>query len=301
MSEYEEIFDKEKIENDKYKSMKELSKYTKLLNKQGNLSFISKNNQQIKLRNPKSLFKISMLLGNLPEENVSFTFYAEEEDEQSEENNSKKNIKKLRASQNQNKDEIETEFKLKDPKSIYFTDKIKDSVAQEIYKNGNIVGYDHNLFKKIWKNLYIVTLFISSISLTGISFYSMIVLKEQKYLILGADVLSILSLILMIIISSSGNNKMKMKKRVNFKRENGMLSIFLLLSAVCMGFWGYLYSNKSVGLYLYILVFAYIIFGLLFLFSTVLIYLNNKMVDFYNEYYKIAEEGTLLVEVQEEI
>ena len=123
MSEYEEIFDKEKIENDKYKSMKELSKYTKLLNKQGNLSFISKNNQQIKLRNPKSLFKISMLLGNLPEENVSFTFYAEEEDEQSEEKNSKKNIKKLRASQNQKKDEIETEFKLKDPKSIYFTDK----------------------------------------------------------------------------------------------------------------------------------------------------------------------------------
>ena len=157
------------------------------------------------------------------------------------------------------------------------------------------------MFKKIWKNLYIVTLFISSISLTGISFYSMIVLKEQKYLILGADVLSILSLILMIIISSSGNNKMKMKKRVNFKRENGMLCIFLLLSAVCMGFWGYLYSNKSVGLYSYILVFAYIIFGLLFLFSTVLIYLNNKMVDFYNEYYKIAEEGTLLVEVQEEI
>ena len=191
------------------------------------------------------------------------------------------------------------EFKLKNSKSIYFTDKIKDSVAQEIYKNGNIVGYDHNLFKKIWKNLYIVTLFISSISLTGIFFYSMIVLKEKKYLILGADGLSILSLILMIIISNSGNNKIKMKKRVNFKKENGMLSIFLLLSTACMGYWGYLYSNKSVDLYMYILIFAYIIFGILSLMSIALIYLNNKIIDFYKEYYKISEEGTLLVEVQD--
>lgn len=301
MIEYEEIYDKEKIENDKYKSMKELSKYTKLLNKEGNLSFISKKNQQIKLRNPKSLFKISMLLGNLPEENVSFTFYAEEEDEQSEEKSSKKNIilsKKLTSSQNQKKTEDDTEFKLKNPKSIYFTDKIKDSVAQEIYKNGNIIGYDHSWFKKIWINLYKVTLFISSISLTAFSFYSMIVLKEQKYLILGADILSLLSLILMIITSISGNNKMKMKKRVNFTKENGMLITFIFMSLSCLGYWAYLYSNKSVGLYLYILLFAEIIFGLLSLMSSVLIYLNKKMIEFYQEYYKIAEEGTLLVEVQ---
>ena len=88
MIEYEEIYDKEKIENDKYKSMRELSKYTKLLNKGDNLSFILNNNHQIKIKNAKSLFKISLLLGNLPEENVSFTFYTEEEDdEQSEEIN----------------------------------------------------------------------------------------------------------------------------------------------------------------------------------------------------------------------
>ena len=45
ITEYEEIYDNEKIENDKYKSMRELSKYTKLLNKQDNLFFILKNHE----------------------------------------------------------------------------------------------------------------------------------------------------------------------------------------------------------------------------------------------------------------
>jgi hypothetical protein len=134
MTEYEEIYDDEKIEKDNVKSMRELSKYTKILNKENNLSFILKNFHQIKLKNSKSLFKISMLVGNLPEENVSFTFYDEEEDEQSENKNSKKNI--LRAS--------------KKPKpiktNIYFTNKIKDSVAQEIYKNGSII---HTIKRKL--------------------------------------------------------------------------------------------------------------------------------------------------------
>ena len=96
ITEYEEIFDNEKIENDKYKSMRELSKYTKLLNKQDNLFFILKNHEEIKLRNQKSLFKISMLLGELPEEIVSFTFYAEEDDE--EDQSIEKSSKKLRGS-----------------------------------------------------------------------------------------------------------------------------------------------------------------------------------------------------------
>ena len=123
--------------------MRELSKYTKLLNKGDNLSFILNNNHQIKMKNAKSLFKISLLLGNLPEENVSFTYYTEEEDdEQSEGINSKKNIlrssKKVSLSPKKTiTNEIMNNIDLKEEKSnsIYLTDKIKDSVAQEISRN----------------------------------------------------------------------------------------------------------------------------------------------------------------------
>jgi hypothetical protein len=286
MTEYEEIYDDEKIEKDNVKSMRELSKYTKILNKENNLSFILKNFHQIKLKNSKSLFKISMLMGNLPEENVSFTFYDEEEDEQSEVKNSKKNI--LRAS--------------KKPKpiktNIYFTNKIKDSVAQEIYKNGNIIGYNHSLFRTVWVNLYKFTLMISSIGLIALFIYSMIIIKEQKYLILGADGLSLISLILMIYTSISGNNKMQSKRKVNFRKENWLLLSFILMDISCLVYWGYLKSDKSIGLYLFILICAYFIFGLLLIMSILLIYLNIKMIEFYKEYHKNIEEGTLLIEVK---
>ena len=286
MTEYEEIYDDEKIEKDNVKSMRELSKYTKILNKENNLSFILKNFHQIKLKNSKSLFKISMLMGNLPEENVSFTFYDEEEDEQSEVKNSKKNI--LRAS--------------KKPKpiktNIYFTNKIKDSVAQEIYKNGNIIGYNHSLFRTVWINLYKFTLMISSIGLIALFIYSMIIIKEKKYLILGADGLSLISLILMIYTSISGNNKMQSKRKVNFRKENWLLLSFILMDISCLVYWGYLKSDKSIGLYLFILICAYFIFGLLLIMSILLIYLNIKMIEFYKEYHKNIEEGTLLIEVK---
>jgi hypothetical protein len=306
MIEYEEIYDKEKIENDKYKSMRELSKYTKLLNKGDNLSFILNNNHQIKIKNAKSLFKISLLLGNLPEENVSFTFYTEEEDdEQSEEINSKKNIlrgsKKVSLSAKKTKtNEIRNDYDLKEKKLnlIYLTDKIKDSIAQEIYKNGNIIGSNYNLYKKIWINLYNVALIISLSSLIPVFIYSIIILKEKKYSILGADGISLISLILMIFTSISGNKKMKSKKKVNFTKENYLLLTFILMSILCLGIWVYLYNNITIGLYLFIVLGIYFIFGLLLLMSLILIYLNIKMIDFYKEYHTMVEDGTLLIEVQ---
>jgi len=68
------VEEKEKQEEDTYKSMKELSKYSKILSEQNNLSVIFKNSQPIKLKNSNSLLRISILIGNLPEENVCFTF-----------------------------------------------------------------------------------------------------------------------------------------------------------------------------------------------------------------------------------
>ncbi len=320
MTEYEEIYDNEKIESDKIKSMKELSKYTKILNKQDNLFIILKNFECIKLYDSKSLYKISMLLDKLPEENVSFTFYADEEEDEEEasiEKSSKRlrNQKRFSLAQNklqppleqleQKDNEKKGKEKLKDIKeeqknleNIYLLDNIKDSFAQEIYKNGNIIGYDHALFKKIWKNLYILTLAISSIDIPGVGYYLYQNFQNQNYLGLGANGLSCLALFLLFITSILGNNKMKSKKKVNFRRENGFLMTFIFMAISCIGYFGYFFYNNNMGLPTYVVLCEIGVLLLLVPICIVIIYLNNKIIAFYKEYHKMAEEGTLLVEVE---
>jgi len=305
------VEEKEKLEEDTYKSMRELSKYSRILSEQNNLSVIFKNSQPIKLRKSNSLLRISLLIGNLPEENVCFTFYTNEDEEQSDdaEKRSKANIA-IESNKNNikmppNKDKKQSKIydndsdkNQKSSKSVYLIDKIKTVYAQEIYNNGNIIGYNHSLFKSIWTNLYRTSLIISVISLIAAGFYSFFLYKEKKYEILKADILSYISLIIMIFISISGNAKMSSKKKIDFKKENILLPIFILFSIICLLYWSFLFKNKSVGLFLYIFVGINILFGVLILICFCLIYLNIKMVDFYNRYYKMAEEGTLLKEVE---
>ena len=305
------VEEKEKQEEDTYKSMRELSKYSKILSEQNNLSVIFKNSQPIKLRNSKSLLRISLLIGNLPEENVCFTFYANEDEEQSDdvEKSSKKSIvivsnkNNIKVSPKNDKEQskvndIDNDKNEKGSKSVYLIDKIKPVYAQEIYNNGNIIGYNHSLFKSVWINLYRISLMISIISLIGAGYYSVISYKEKKYNILKADILSFISLVLMVFISFSGNSKMSSKKKVDFKMENTLLTIFVLISIICLVYWSILFKNKSIGLNLYIFVGIDIILGLLILISFCLVYLNIKMVDFYKRYHKMVEEGTLLTEVE---
>ena len=305
------VEEKEKQEEDTYKSMRELSKFSKILNEQNNLSVIFKNSQPIKLRNSKSLLRISLFIGNLPEENVCFTFYANEDEEQSDdvEKNSKKSIvivsnkKNIKISPKKDKEQskvkdIDNDKNENDSKSVYLKDKIKSVYAQEIYNNGNIIGYNHSLFKSVWINLYRISLMISVISLIAAGFYSVISYKEKKYDILKANILSFISLILMAFISFSGNSKMSSIKKVDFKMENTLLPIFVLISIISLVYWTLLFRNKNIGLNLYIFVGIDIILGLLILISFCLVYLNIKMVDFYKRYYKMVEEGTLLTEVE---
>ena len=305
------VEEKEKQEEDTYKSMRELSKFSKILNEQNNLSVIFKNSQPIKLRNSKSLLRISLFIGNLPEENVCFTFYANEDEEQSDdvEKNSKKSIvivsnkKNIKISPKKDKEQskvkdIDNDKNENDSKSVYLKDKIKPVYAQEIYNNGNIIGCNHSLFKSVWINLYRTSLMISVISLIAAGFYSVISYKEKKYDILKANILSFISLILMAFISFSGNSKMSSIKKVDFKMENTLLPIFVLISIISLVYWTLLFRNKNIGLNLYIFVGIDIILGLLILISFCLVYLNIKMVDFYKRYYKMVEEGTLLTEVE---
>ena len=305
------VEEKEKQEEDTYKSMRELSKYSKILSEQNNLSVIFKNSQPIKLRNSNSLLRISLLIGNLPEENVCFTFYANEDEEQSDdvEKSSKKSVvivsnkNNIKISPKNDKEQskvndIDNDKNEKESNSVYLIDKIKPVYAQEIYNNGNIIGYNHSLFKSVWINLYRTSLMISVISLIAAGLYSVISYKEKKYNILKADILSFISLVLMVFISFSGNLKMSSKKKVDFKMENTLLPIYALISIICLVYWSILFRNKSVGLNVYIFVGIDIILGLLILISFCLVYLNIKMVDFYKRYHKMVEEGTLLTEVE---
>jgi hypothetical protein len=300
--EYYEIIDDEKIEKDNFKSIKELTKYTKILSKGNNLLFVLNNHQEIRMKSSKTLFKISMLIGNLPEENVSFTIYIDQdqEDEQSEEKTSKKDIlhskKKLPISSPSKKEEEKKE-KPSSPSSFYLPDDIKESQALEIYKKGNVIGYNHGLFKKIWKNLYIITLLTSSSNFITLLVYSYIIITEQNYVTLGLDVLSLLTLGLMIFTSASGHKKLNSKKKVNFTRENWLLSIFILMGISCMGYGGYLYMYKIKNTLKLASIYVNGIFGLLIVMSFALICLNTKMMNFYKEYYELTE-GNLLVEVE---
>jgi hypothetical protein len=300
--EYYEIIDDEKIEKDNFKSIKELTKYTKILSKGNNLLFVLNNHQEIRMKSSKTLFKISMLIGNLPEENVSFTIYIDQdqEDEQSEEKTSKKDIlhskKKLPISSPSKKEE-EKKDKPSSPSSFYLPDDIKESQALEIYKKGNVIGYNHGLFKKIWKNLYIITLLTSSSNFITLLVYSYIIIMEQNYVTLGLDVLSLLTLGLMIFTSASGHMKLISKKKVNFTRENWLLSIFILMGISCIGYGGYLYMYKIKNTLKLAFIYVNGIFGLLIVMSFALICLNIKMMNFYKEYYELTE-GNLLVEVE---
>ena len=302
--EYYEIIDDEKIEKDNIKSIKELTKYTRILSKGNNLLFVLKNHEEIRMKSSKTLFKISMLIGNLPEENVSFTIYIDQdqEDEQSEEKSSKKDIihskKKLpTTSPYPSKNEEGKKDKISSPSSFYLPDDIKDSVALEIYEKGNIIGYNHGLFKKIWKNLYKFTFLIASSNIITLSVYSYIIIKEKNYVTLGLDGLSFLTLGLMVFTSASGHMKLVSKKKVNFTRENWLLSIFILMGISCMVYGGYLYMYIVKNILSLAFIYANGIFGLLILISLALIYLNIKMMNFYKEYYELTE-GNLLVEIE---
>ena len=226
------VEEKEKQEEDTYKSMRELSKYSKILSEQNNLSVIFKNSQPIKLRNSNSLLRISLLIGNLPEENVCFTFYANEDEEQSDdvEKSSKKSVvivsnkNNIKISPKNDKEQskvndIDNDKNEKESNSVYLIDKIKPVYAQEIYNNGNIIGYNHSLFKSIWINLYRTSFIISTISLISSGFYSFLLYKDKKYDILKADILSSTSLILMIFISASGMLKYLPIKRLTLKKK----------------------------------------------------------------------------------
>ena len=291
MSQFDEIYDNERIEKDTFRSMRELSKYTKILSKENNLFVtIKKKLQQIKLLSSKSLFKISILLDTLPEENVSFTFYTEEKNEENKDNIIINNF-------DSNKNDIKKKNKKKD--GVYIIQNIKNYVVDDMNKTGKgkIISHNPNLFLLIWKYLYLINIIISSISFISFCAYALIAISGKEYYLLFSNVITIFSLCLCIFASNSGYKKIKEKKKVNFRIENIIFICFLHLNVFCGIFWIFAFTKKEGDLEFYVLIIIEIVLGLVDVICAILIWLNIKMVEFYKEYEKLSEEGTPLVEV----
>ena len=287
----DEIYDNEKIEKDTFRSMRELSKFTKILSKGNNLYVIIKKKlHQIELSSPKSLFKISLLLDSLPEETLSFTFYKEEKNEPKDIilNNININDKKIKKKQKPKKSE-----------DIYIINNIESRLAEEIYKNGkgNIIGYNYYLFKLIWKYIYLLGLIISLISFVAFTIFSTISILNKEYYILFGNIITLITLCLSIIACRDGYKKINSKRRINFRLENVILICFLNLSVFCGIFWVYAYTKNEIELELIILVSIEIILCFLDIISLMIIWLNIKMTHFYEEYSTLYEVGTSLDEI----
>ena len=229
MSQFDEIYDNERIEKDTFRSMRELSKYTKILSKENNLFVtIKKKLQQIKLLSSKSLFKISILLDTLPEENVSFTFYTEEKNEENKDNiiinNIGSNKKDIKKKNNKNKKD-----------GVYIIENIKNYVVDDMYKTGKgkIISHNPNLFLIIWKYLYLINIIISSISFISFCAYALIAISGKEYYLLFSNIITVFSLCLCIFASNSGYKKIKGKRKVNFRRENIIFICFIHLDIFC--------------------------------------------------------------------
>ena len=292
MSQFDEIYDNERIEKDTFRSMRELSKYTKILSKENNLFVtIKKKLQQIKLLSSKSLFKISILLDTLPEENVSFTFYTEEKNEENKDNiiiNNMDSYKKDYKKKNKNK-----------KAGVYIIQNIKNYVVDDMNKTGKgkIISHNPNLFLLIWKYLYLINIILSAISLISFCAYALIAISGKEYYLFFSNVITVFSLCFCIFASNSGYKKIKGKKKVNFRRENIRFICFIHLNVFCGIFWIFAFTKKEGDLEFYVLIIIEIVLGLVDVICAILIWFNIKMVEFYKEYAKLNEEGTPLVEV----
>ena len=294
MSQYDEIYDKERIEKDTFRSMRELTKYTKILSKENNLFVtIKKKLQQIKLLSSKSLFKISLLLDTLPEENVSFTFYIEEKNEENKDNiiinNIGSNKKDIKKKNNKNKKD-----------GVYIIQNIKNYVVDDIYKTGKgkLISHNPNLFLLIWKYLYLINIILSTISFMSFCANALIAISGKEYYLLFSNIITIFILCLCIFASNSGYKKIKGKRKVNFRRENIIFICFIHLIVFCGIIWIFAFTTKKEGnLEFYVIIIIEIVLGLVDVICAILIWLNIKMVEFYKEYAKLNGQGTPLVEV----
>jgi hypothetical protein len=295
------------IEGENQESLKKLSLYSKVLEKEGNIFIrFKKHRHPIHLKSNVSFFRICSLGEIYPEENVLFTLYAMLSDESESESDNKKGIDKLkeRLSENDEKNKKVTKLRSKKPKkkdknidkekedkdSVILLDEVKSSVQIIMNKKGNTIAKNFDVYKLLWRNLYKWLLLFPLVISFGLIYH----IYKDRFAFSFAGLIAVIFIFVISYTSFSGNSKMKSKKRVNFNKENYLLysiiafSCYFLASTILkfdIAAYNFLSQYKT---------FVYITFCSLIILSAILICLNIKMVKFHKKYSEILESGILL-------
>ena len=291
---------------------------TNNLQKNSNICIVFKvNKKHINLLNNNSFYKICSLINISPEKNMKFKTRKEIMDSDSDDSrNSLKGMAKLKErllksennkhnqlnhQNNKNKNYYNKKRNNKYPinsndsekNSVILLDEVKSSVKLILNKEGNSIGTNYELYKITWKNLYKWLLVFPLNILFGLIFF----IYKDNYGFSLAEFFCFLIIFLVCIVSMDGNKKMLAKKRVNFQSENirliliSILSLYILIctNTNLIEYTAYCFLSKF-----YFLVHA--VFFTLIVFCFVLIYLNKKMVEFYQRYSKILQSGLHLTD-----
>ena len=318
LQEDKEVIDNEIIDND----TKRFELYSNILDKDNNISIhFRRPRRLIKLSSNVSLFRICSLCQTVPEENVLYSLYADvnaeesdEEDENQDQNKkgidklkerlhegsfdntslmrrstklkqrrSKKNLDNLKAKDKENEEEGD---------SVLIIDDIKSSINNDLNLEGYTIGNNHEFYKGAWRNLYKFLLVFAFVILLGLAYF----IFKESYDYSMSEFISFGLIIIICITSMRGNAKMLSRKKVNFKLENILLVLIILVGVYILGC---TYTNKFGMVANQFLsqyyAFVYFVFILLIAFCFLLIFLNIKMVEFYRAYSKKIN-GTSLID-----
>ena len=319
LQEDKEVIDNEIIDNDS----KRFELYSNILDKDNNISIhFRRPRRLIKLSSNVSLFRICSLCQTVPEENVLYSLYADVNDEESEEeddnqNPNKKGIDKLKERLHEgnfdNTDLMRRSTKLmerrskknldtlkskdkenegEDGDSVLIVDNIKSSINNDLNLEGYTIGNNYEFYKGTWRNLYKFLLVFALVILLGLAYF----IFKESYDYSIAEFICFGLVIITCFTSISGNAKMLSRKKVNFKLENILLVLIILVGVYILGC---TYTNKFGMVANQFLsqfyAFVYFIFILLIAFCFLLIFLNIKMVEYYRAYSKKIK-GTSLID-----
>ena len=254
-----------------------LSKYDKILLKGNNIfiKFEGREPRTIPLHWTKSFFTICKMSRAVPEEIILFSLYLIED----------------------TVTETESERGDKKPKKkIPIPEKFKQSILDNLTKDGNLIAKQPLLYRKVWKNFYRLLFVFPIVILVGF----IIQMMKYKFVIFAlVKLINYLLIALLILTAILGNQKMEKKNVQEWNGVNlliyGMLCISLIsiLSCFSSSLGGKEYEFLSSMKILIVPFYLMLMFVLV-----VILLLNNEMSKFYEKYHEEEQSGKLLVDIE---